>query len=494
MEILIQENTEAAYRDAAHLTGQSTVAMESVVPDTKDDIGRILSVRPALFLKSRELNGRSVTVRAQASVGIIYLNAAENAVEAFPAGQDFSISFDLPPEAEEDALTQVTLGICGVQTRVLNSRKLSIELETVCELFACARQSYAASQCLPEDCPVTIHVLEEETRAELLAGIYEKAVTFSEQFEISEAEDTPAEIVWLEPNMHFEDRQIIGSRLLLKGEVALTLDYLPEGRAVPKRKTLRLPFSQLIDLENESAQQAAARLTWTHCSHELVSSVEGRKLLNVDLRGLLSVRTTRETTVHSIADAYCNSMPCSCRWEPDTLPPLAETKTIRLTGEDSVELPEDYREMLISYQTPGNCSAAQGTALVEMLCADSENRLLVIRRIVALSAAEETDALAAASCRITEFSAFREGDQLILRLAAEAEGTHTESRPLKRLRSLALDESRAYDRSASPALTAVWAETETVWELAKLYRSTPEAIEALNEDLTKNPVFIPDMP
>ncbi len=492
MEILIQENTEAAYRDTAHLTRQSTVAMESVVPDTKDDIGRILSVRPALFLKSRELSDHSVTVRAQASVGFIYLNAAENAVAAFPACQDISFSFDLPPEVEEDALTQVALGIRGVQAHILNSRKLSVELETVCEIFACTKQSYVASQCLPEDCPVTIHVLEEETKAELLTGIYEKAVSFSEQFEISEPEEKPAELIWLEPNMRIEDRQIIGARLLLKGELALTLDYLPEGRAVPQRKTLRLPFSQLIALENESAQQAAVRLTWTHCSYELVSSVEGQKLLNVDLRGLLAVRTTRETSVRSIADAYCNSMPCSCQWDPVTLPPLTESRTIRLTGEDSLELPADFREMLISYQTPGSCSAEQGTALVEMLCADSEDRLLVIRRIVALSADEETDAFAA-SCRIIEFSAVREGDRLNVRLAAEAEGSHTESRALRRLRSVALDESRAFDRSASPALTAVWAETETVWELAKLYRSTPEAIRAYNEDLSKRPIFIPDM-
>ena len=490
MEILFHDHTAPVYTDLARMTKQTAVAMESVVPDTKDDIGRILSVRPALYLKSRELQGSRAAVGAEAAVCVLYVNEEENAVSSFTVRQDLVFEFELPAAADDSCLLQCRLGTGGVQSRLLNTRKLSIELEASCTVALSAKTELPVSQ-EPEECSsVTLHLLEEETKARLLTSVCEKAVSFSEQFGFDGEPAEPEELVYMEKELIVAERQIIADRLLVKGEVRLTVDYLGGGRNDLQRKTLSLPFSQLIDLGEEAVEQAAIRVEWTSGHAELVETIEGKKMLNVDLRALLQLRGTAEKTICSVTDAYCNAMPCVCQSESLSLPSVPDESVVRLSGEDGAELPEDFQTVLAAYLTPGRCSAEKGTVLAELLCLTADNRLSVIRRTVALSG-EAEDHFEVNACRVTEFSAEPEGDRIRIAVAAEVLGGRDGRTAIERVCAVDLDESAAFDSSASPSLTAVWAETETVWELAKLYRSSPEAIRACNEDLSVNPVFIP---
>ena len=83
------------------------------------------------------------------------------------------------------------------------------------------------------------------------------------------------------------------------------------------------------------------------------------------------------------------------------------------------------------------------------------------------------------------------GKELVLELEAKGAGTVRESCRIERVTELTLQEEQAFDTASYPSLTAVWAETESVWELAKLYHSSPEAIGQLNEDLSARPLLIP---
>lgn len=494
MEILFQEKTTPAYRDAARLTKQTVVSMESVVPDTKDDIGRILSVRPVLFLKSRERRGQSAEIDAETLVSVLYINEAGTAVSSFRTTQALRFEFELPPEAGDGGILQVSLDLVGVSSRIINSRKAGVDLEISCGVCVSVADEVTESQSLPEDCPAAIHVLEETHGAELLTNVCEKAVSFSEQFDLSEKGAAPSEILCMEKQLTIGEKQVIGGRLLLKGDIALRIDVLTEGRAEPARMALSMPFSQLIDLENEDAENISVKTLWTQENCELIETLDGLKLLNVDLRALLQVRGSQNKTIRFASDAYSNSMPCECVREALSLPLSADESAVRLTGEDRIELPENYRELVTAYLTPGRCSAAQGTVTAELLCAGTDDRLSVIRRMIPLIAPDSTEDQELTSCRISDFTASAEGDHLMLRVAAEGIAGKSKTQTVERLRSLSLDESAAFDSAAWPSLTAVWAETESVWELAKLYRSSPEAIEAFNSDLSVNPVLIPKAP
>ena len=109
MEIVWDEKTLPAYRDLMRSVKSTQMTMESVVPDTKDDIGRILSVRPEIYLKNKEWRGRGVSVDAEVQLCILYVNEAENAVQSFRG---------LRVEAHhlvQDSLLRHSYRICGFQ-------------------------------------------------------------------------------------------------------------------------------------------------------------------------------------------------------------------------------------------------------------------------------------------------------------------------------------------------------------------------------------------
>ena len=68
MEIHLIDTAVPAYVDLARLTKKTQIAMESVVPDTREDIGRILSVCPDICLKSKDWNGHGATVSGETSL------------------------------------------------------------------------------------------------------------------------------------------------------------------------------------------------------------------------------------------------------------------------------------------------------------------------------------------------------------------------------------------------------------------------------------------
>ena len=96
MELHFKETSVQACQDLARLNKSVQLAMESVVPDTKDDIGRILSVRPEIYLKNKELRNKAVSVAGEALVTVLYINEEETAVSFFSMSQSFSQDYELP--------------------------------------------------------------------------------------------------------------------------------------------------------------------------------------------------------------------------------------------------------------------------------------------------------------------------------------------------------------------------------------------------------------
>ena len=76
-------------------------------------------------------------------------------------------------------------------------------------------------------------------------------------------------------------------------------------------------------------------------------------------------------------------------------------------------------------------------------------------------------------------------------MGAEAAGLIQKSGTIRRVDTLTLDEEQRFDMMSFPSLTAVWAQTESVWEMAKQYHSSPEAVCEMNQDLSQRPIFVP---
>ena len=125
MEINLTHKTQSGFRDYADLEKRVQVSAESVVPDVNEDIGRIASVQTQLYLKSKDLTTRGVTVTGEMENVLLYITENENTVSFLRLHRDFSLDFDLGEDpAELEA--QIRLSVSNTEARVLNPRKVTV--------------------------------------------------------------------------------------------------------------------------------------------------------------------------------------------------------------------------------------------------------------------------------------------------------------------------------------------------------------------------------
>ena len=116
MEIQFEEQKANGYFNLSRLTKKAQVAMESVVPDTKDDIGRILSVRPEIYLKGKEIRTHGVFAELEIRATVLYVNDKENAVLHFKVSQQVPLEYELPAAGESSSI-QLRLSGAAAQAR-----------------------------------------------------------------------------------------------------------------------------------------------------------------------------------------------------------------------------------------------------------------------------------------------------------------------------------------------------------------------------------------
>ena len=95
METKIENKTVKAFREISRQTKKIQETAETVVPDTNDDIGKIVSTNTQLYLKSKDISGSRVLVGGEAEISILYITEGESAVSFLRTAKAFSMGFDV---------------------------------------------------------------------------------------------------------------------------------------------------------------------------------------------------------------------------------------------------------------------------------------------------------------------------------------------------------------------------------------------------------------
>lgn len=490
MEIKWEQESVRIVRELSRQNRTVQIAMESVVPDTRDDIGRILSVRPEVYLKSKELKNGGAFVSGEASICILYMNETETAVSSYQSRQPFSFDMELP-EADPDSLLRVRLCPGLLQSRVLNPRKVSVDLEIVADAVFYHRGSLSVSQKLPEGSWPTIHIQTKEQNCVVTTDLIDKAFSINEQLAFPEGLPVPKEILAKDIGWRIRDSEQINGKLLIRGEAELALVYLPEESSVPRQTKFTVPFSQLFETGDRVCNQTDAWIQTNSAYVELQDSFEGKKNLDLELHALMQLRLKKDQPIRYISDAYCNLMPCECEFERLDVTESDSEKALFLEGTERLDFPQGAKELLCILPSLSACSEVKGSLSAELIFSSEEGKMLCQKRNIPLEVSGKIDGAERPVFRLSALSWDRDGESFVLRAAAEGEGRLVRTCHLDRVSSIRLDEELLIDRSCYPSLTAVWAETESIWELAKAYHSAPEAILSLNENPVNRPIFVP---
>lgn len=218
---------------------------DMIVPDSKPDILSTLNTSGMVGIYKKEVQNGRVRIDGNVNVYIMYLaDSSEDKIRGLNTSLDFSENFVIS-DCTSDMRAELETCIKNIDCKVLNGRKVNIKvtLETKIKVFASEEAEII--------CDLTdknIQVLKPTHKINSLIGAGETKTYIKETINI-DTKDNLAEILKCNLRIINKDTKISYNKILAKAEIELKMTYLTEENQI-KVVTCNLPVVGFIDMPN----------------------------------------------------------------------------------------------------------------------------------------------------------------------------------------------------------------------------------------------------
>ena len=490
MEINFENKMLDSYRELSCQQKKIQESCEAVVPDTKDDIGKIVSVQTDVFLKSKDVLSRGVKISGEACAALIYISENEENIDCVKLKKYFEMEFETE-EAEAEALTHVKLCITNAEARAVNPRKLSLSFEITGMLQCYKSYSIIKESELPAFDEKLLHGKNENCELLLPSYIGEKMFTVNEQFIFPKTEKEPEELLYQKVNFDIKDAEALGSKIILKGKMNISCCYLSEGTAYPLSCDFSRDFSQIIDSGETALDDFKACVQLSAGYYELINTINGQKALDAEVHGVIQLVSREKQKISYISDAYSNFCPTECKLKELKLLEKKKAEKINLQKEEKLPVSEDCEDILWLgeelLEKSLNKGIFSGILNIDILYKTLSGSLGSVRRIINIEQELSEEGLTLLEAEILSLKLKKEGNEYICCYELEISGEYSSVKDLSIAEQLELREEMPYDSAKLPAVYMVQQDKDSLWDIAKRCHSSLESIEFMNPEREKTP-------
>lgn len=484
MEINLETKNKNIYREIFHLTKRTQESAESVVPDTDEDIGKIASVKTDVMLKSKDITSRGVIVTGEASASLMYITDDQASVSFVKLSKGFSIEYEIP-DIDGDTVAQVSLTVANAEARVLNPRKVSVTFELAGELSCYRQENLRMDTDLPCNEQYGLHARYEDAEIYYINAAAEKTLTINEQFVFPGGKPAPARLISQEAELVVTDSQLIGTKIIVKGNANISACYLSAEECYPIKAEFSTPFSQIIDIGEESMELCSVCPALTSAYYNLTETISGDKALDAEIHAVIQIVSHNREKIRYISDVYSNIMPALCSMQNCQYSAKSEVQRTKLSADEHLSLPDDCADVLSAFVSIAHISQEQSKisigVSVDMIYRSENGQLSSAKRSIGVEGELPAGGARVLVSRLTDVYIRPDGKNVEAHLSVDINCFVSSSVGIDRVETISLDEKALYDLSRYPTVTLVRAGKESMWELAKAYHSNVEKIAVLNQ-------------
>ena len=490
MELKLKKAGHDYYEGVAWPSFSCETMRESIVPDSCADIARIVDTTGLVCLTGRELtsDGR-LSASGTVDVSVLYIPEKGDG----PCALRFQIPFQCSGEGA-DAAEAEFLDIRGelqsIDTRALNPRKVLTRANLVFYPSGCRHVSLSVCTDAGEADPA-IQLLREKRETRVVAGVREKEFTFTEEMPLSPGRGGALEVLTARFAVRGTDSKLIGSKLVVKGIISASVLYRENGGRLSVLQQ-ELPFSQILEgggFSEDLDSAAVYRLLSADCRVGAEGAPEDPHTLTVTLLLRARVTVRRREAIEFIADLYSTAADVTCETEELSLREDSDRRSARLNVRELLETGTAVKAVVDTEVGCGGVRPSGGLGELEIplwarcLYLDENDALRCVRREFSAACGEEVPE----GCRVEAEAACRgdimasilpDGVELRFQVDCDME-TARDGRYLC-VAGGETDEGEGRESGPSLILRKVGAE-ESLWSVAKQYRTTRDAILEVNE-------------
>lgn len=477
---------------------QAMVECDVIVPDVKPDIRKVLEVSGTASVSQALIQPDKVMLQGTVKMTALYLpDGGEHTVCSLSVTREFSQTVDCRnARPEMQVISQVEPE--SFDSALINSRKLNLR----CTLGIAVKVSNPMTLSLPtgtedED---DIALYREPLRLICNPTSAESQIILREQLEMPSGKPTIGEILKISAVPTATELCMMENRALAKGQVQISVLYLaddPEESLQTAEFTL--PFTEILDAEGvheDMEGEVSYILSDMYC--EVRENADGDpSILSVELALGVTLRGSEIKEIPAVTDAYSLNGSLTARYAECHPEQLLENSSADVAIKDRVDLPQmlpplqqvcdlNARAKIDRVTAENGQVTVSGTvqSRILYLSQDDNTPICSFRHISEFShsfSVAELDADTACDARVSvsHIGYTLSGDsslELRINLALSVKSLRTGT-----VRILdTLTESPAEPESAACMVLYFVQPGDRLWDIAKHYRTTTEAIQTAN--------------
>ena len=184
----------------------------------------------------------------------------------------------------------------------------------------------------------------------------EKTFAINEQFTFPGGKPKPSQLVTQCVSFAMGETQLIGTKVIVKGTVNITLCYLSNEVNYPVRAEFSTPFSQIIDTGEEQMEHCSAVIELTSCYCDIIDTINGEKALDAEIHAVLQLVCHSRQSVSYISDVYSNLMPAEFTAQTRQLGTSSAVQQVKLAADERVNVVEDCADVLSVFSSVSQVS------------------------------------------------------------------------------------------------------------------------------------------
>lgn len=508
MEMKLFNQSIATEKIIMDTSVEQGIDCEISLPEYCSDILRILKCQITPGVSSTNVSGDRLTISGNANLRLFYADDCSGAVRCFQQQIPFERVVDLPNNdcASPYVQTDVRMEFCNC--RAINQRRVDIHAAfSIKAKVSCQEIENMLVDC--HGCGTQLRCKEMEAVNRI--GATSRNFTLTEVFEINQGKPAIRSILNTCITCCVREVKVIPNKILVKGEVKIKALYCCDLKeeSVETIET-SIPTSQIIDLEGVTDQNiCCVDLNMGAVDVTPKADLNGEyRMMELCGKLFVGIVAYEKRSVKLIRDAYSTANNLAFEETLAEIPSLLANVDETILSKGTLDFGQIKISKIIDiyssayhckYKVVSECIVLYGNVTVNVLYADDSGDTAYIERTVDF----EYNTNIQCGERMIECNpkviplnldySIQGSSMIEVRVEQRVQAVIISKTKEKFITSIEVDEEHPKTLSSAALTIYFAAENESVWEIARKFNSTKEAIKEENDisdDVIRRPLML----
>lgn len=481
---LIQNRIEQ-YKELAAVSKEHEEAIDVIVPDINPDVLSIVHATGSCSIREKQVGAGSVTVSGDIFIKVLY-STEEDKLYSLSGQIPYNYNYEAAGAMAGDTAV-VAVKVINAGAAALNPRKLTLKAEVGVDVRLFQPSALEIVEGAAGAADEGINVRTAADSWAYLGAVPEKKIAFNEEIRLISGNVSDSDkllrsdLTWVA-----EDVKVLTNKVMLRGNAVVRVITMPENGGGVMENTYKLPFSQIIESDGvDQEDRVEIDFQTLQFETQFVTRGENELYLYCNIFGCATVFVEKQAQVTLLEDMYSTAYDMSFD-TAEVYGGTGQPATLQTDADGIIEVEVPAVKVLDYSVCPrARCTMdmISGSFYFRVLYENQDGRVCSAARRIDVETAGE--ALCAVGCVKAGADAVSVGVdatgaiQISFRAVFEAQTLC--KTPRKYIKSCRLDTDKPLGRARDASLVLRAAQDgESVWSIAKQYRTSPEAIVSAN--------------